>query len=65
MAGLFSKPKYPAVNTTPITSDTPEVAEAARAEAERLRRAKGFRSTIKTGPGGVTDTAPTLRTTLG
>lgn len=65
MAGLFSRPKFPVVETAPITSDTPAVAEAARAEADRLRKARGVRSTIVTGPSGVQGPVDTLKTTLG
>lgn len=64
MSFFFSKPKMPAVQA-PVTDDTAEVQAAARAEADRLRKKRGVRSTILTGSRGLTDTPSTLRTTLG
>ncbi len=42
-----------------------EVQEAARLEAQRLRRSQGYQSTIVTGPQGVTTPATTQKETLG
>ncbi len=64
MAGLFSKPKTPTY-TPPVTQDSSAVKEAAFREAERLRKRKGARSTIATGPGGLETTPTTLKPTLG
>jgi len=53
MSGLFSsvkKAKAPAFVAPPVTDDTEAVKEAALRESERLRKRKGFASTIVTGP---------------
>ena len=65
MAGLFSRPKVPAMIYQPPSQDTAAVQDAARAEAERLRKRKGMRATILTGPQGITEPAPIFKTTLG
>ena len=39
--------------------------EAAKAEEEKLKKRKGYKSTILTGPLGLTEPAPTKKTTLG
>lgn len=51
----------------PTTSDSVDAAtkEAALAEEERLKKRKGYKSTILTGPLGVTESASTQKTTLG
>lgn len=64
MAALFSRPSKPTVYPS-ITDDTAAVKEAARREAERLRKRKGLASTIMTGPQGVTEGANVLKSTLG
>jgi len=68
MSGLFSsvkKTKAPAFTAPPVTDDTEAVKEAALRESERLRKRKGFASTIVTGPTGVSGNAPGTRNTLG
>lgn len=65
MGSLFSKPSPPPAPAPIVTDDTESVKEAARAEAERMRKRRGMKSTILTGPGGVMDTASILKTTLG
>lgn len=50
----------------PAASETDlAVKEAARREAERLRKRRGFQSTIVTGTGGVAGPAPGTGTILG
>lgn len=62
--------------TTPKMPKPPDVAadksaqqeaarQAAQAEAARIRKRRGMGQTIITGPSGVTEAAPTYRTTLG
>jgi len=68
MSGLFRKPSPPVIyqqQAAPITEATPDVKEAARLEAERMRKRKGFASTILTGPSGLTKDPDLLKTTLG
>jgi len=57
-------PEAPEISA-PITAETPEVKEAAAAEALRLKKRKGYASTILTGPEGVTGEATTKKETLG
>ncbi len=64
MGSMFSKPKMPEPIIVPPKTD-PAIAEAARKEAERLRRLRGAASTILTGPGGVTTAPTTVKTKLG
>ena len=64
MASLFSKPKVPDVQQV-VTEDDARVKAAAAAEARKLKRRKGFMSTILTGPEGVEEPATTLKTQLG
>ncbi|MFH1640362.1 MAG: hypothetical protein ABIA66_00190 [Candidatus Omnitrophota bacterium] len=65
MSFLFgSSGSLPSINQ-PVTSDTAEVKEAARLEAERMKKRKGYRSTILTGPQGVEENPTLLKTTLG
>lgn len=64
MSGLFSVPKVPRPQPI-IMSDSPQVTEAANAEAARMKKKKGAASTILTGPEGVTETAATGKATLG
>jgi len=71
LGGKYSEattPKFPALPAAPVqnveTDDT-AIKAAAYAEAERLRKKKGLRSTLLTGPGGVTNPPTTFKTTLG
>ena len=64
MSGLFSKPKAPTI-MAPVTDDTAAVKEAARLEAEGLRKRRGMASTILTGSQGITTSPDLLRATLG
>jgi ribosomal protein S8 len=64
MVSMFHKEKAPAITPAPQKSDE-QVQEAARREAEMLRRKKGYASTIVTGPEGVTTPATTQKTLLG
>jgi hypothetical protein len=57
-------PKTPEISA-PITAEDPAVKEAAAAEAARLRKRKGYASTILTGSEGVTGTPTTKKETLG
>jgi len=54
-------------NQSTLTSETVDTAaqEAARAEEEKMRKRKGYKSTILTGPSGITTPAVTQKTTLG
>jgi len=54
-------PKY----IPPPKKDDASVEEAARVEAESLRKRRGWRSTVATGPEGVTTPATTSKTLLG
>ena len=56
-----------AANQSSLTSETVDTAaqEAARAEEEKMRKRKGYKSTILTGPSGITTPAVTQKTTLG
>ena len=66
MGSLFSRPKVPTLATSaPITRDTAEVQAAVAAESVKIRRRNGYKSTIMTGPEGVTTPATTLKATLG
>lgn len=63
-------PKMPAPVSAPAEPPGPsaeEIAakEAAAAEAERLRKKRGLKSTLITGPSGVTTPPTTFKTTLG
>ena len=51
--------------TAPVTDNTEAVKEAARREAELLRRRRGFQSTILTGPGGAQGAVPGTKAILG
>lgn len=57
-------PKTPEIST-PITAENPEVKAAAATEAERLRKKKGYSSTILTGAEGVAGSPATKKETLG
>ena len=66
MTALFRSPSAPSViYKQPVTETTTGVKEAARLEAERMRKRKGFASTILTGPSGLTKDPDLLKTTLG
>jgi hypothetical protein len=62
--GIFTPPKPPKVRDV-VTDDDAGVKEAARLEAENLRKRRGMASTILTGPSGVTDTPSLIKATLG
>lgn len=68
MSGLFgggggsSRPPAP---PPVVTQNTEAVKEAARLEADRLRKRRGAASTILTGPAGVLGSAPGQQVTLG
>ena len=59
-----STPRTPAISA-PVTSTTPEVSAAAEAEALRLKKKRGYASTILSGKGGVPEEAQTQKETLG
>ncbi len=66
MAGLFRAPKMPQlIQQEPVQIDDPDVKEAARLEAARIRKRKGVASTILTGPQGLEGTPDLLKATLG
>ena len=56
-----------AANQSKITPETVDTSaqEAARAEEEKMRKRKGYKSTILTGSSGITEPAVTQKTTLG
>jgi hypothetical protein len=64
MASLFSKPKTPEVQPFVAENDA-RVKAAAAAERDRMKKRKGFLSTILTSPGGVEGDPTTLKTKLG
>jgi hypothetical protein len=64
MSSMFHKEKAPTILPPPQKEDE-SVKEAARKEAEMLRRKKGYASTIVTGPEGVTTPPTTQKTLLG
>jgi hypothetical protein len=66
MSSLIKKatPKTPTVSA-PITSETAEVTAAAEAEALRLKKRKGYLSTVLTGSRGVEEEVATRKETLG
>jgi hypothetical protein len=51
----------------PTTTESVDTAtkEAARLEEEKMRKRKGYKSTILTSNTGITQPAPTMKTTLG
>jgi len=59
------KPETP----TQLTVETPDIdtaaKEAARAEADRIKKKKGYKSTIKTGALGLRTSPETFKTRLG
>ena len=65
MSALFGSKPRPPVIAPAATDNTELVKAAARREADRLRKRRGFRSTIATGSGGVTGAAPGFKTELG
>ena len=65
MAALFSKPKAPYIPPVDTSAEDAAAEEAAKAEADRLRKRKGMRSTILTGAQGVTSPASVHKTLLG
>ena len=59
-------PKMPAMPVQPAQEDPgPAVKAAAYSEADRLKKKKGLRSTILTGPAGITNPPTILKTKLG
>lgn len=48
-----------------VTPDMPEVQTAAQNEVERIKKKKGYKSTILTSPMGLGDNAITTKATLG
>jgi hypothetical protein len=48
-----------------VAQDMPEVQAAAQLEAEKLKKKKGYKNTILTGPMGLGDNAITTKATLG
>ena len=64
MSSMIRDAKSPKIVQPPQTTD-PAVEEAARAEAEALRKRKGWRATMATGAQGVTTTPTTEKTLLG
>ena len=58
-------PDPPAPAAAPVVEDDSAAKAAAMAEADRLRKRKGIRGTLLTGPGGITTPPTTLKTVLG
>jgi hypothetical protein len=58
------KEEAPAVTSPPDETDA-DVQEAARAEAAALKKRKGWRASLVTGPQGVTSGATTEKSLLG
>lgn len=68
MASVFSKPKMPEpiiVAAPPVSKDDTAIKEAAEREAERIRKRRGMKSTIMTGPQGLTTQPTVLKEELG
>lgn len=68
MSSMIRDAKAPGRTPIPVATGptaSPEVEEASRAEAERLRKRKGWKSTMETGAQGVTSTPTTEKTLLG
>lgn len=69
VTSIFKSPKTPSaptIATAPAaTSNTEQVKEAARMEADKLRKRRGAASTFVTGAAGVTGQAPGQRASLG
>jgi len=73
LGGKYSEattPKFPATPAAPVVPSGPSAEdtaaqEAAASSAERLRKKRGLKSTLLTGPGGVMNPATTKKTTLG
>ena len=59
------KPKSPRQEATPALPSDTDAKEAARAQADKLKKKRGAASTIATGPQGVDTQAPVLKRTLG
>ena len=64
MGAIFSKPKVQTVQPA-VTEDDERVKAAAALEAERMKKRKGFMSTIMTGSGGLSGEATTEKKKLG
>ncbi len=68
MGSMFSKPKMSEVIATPTISTTSEdlaAKEAAAKEAARIKKKKGYASTIKTTEEGLTEAPTVLKEKLG
>jgi len=66
MSGLFRKPAGPTIiHQAPVTENDPNVREAARLQRERMKKRRGFKSTILTGPEGITSDPDLLKQRLG
>jgi hypothetical protein len=69
LGGLLKKGKEdaqaPAITPPPTEGTDVEVQEAARAEATALKKRKGWRASLVTGPQGVTSGATTEKSLLG
>ena len=65
MPAMFSKPPSPPDPALEKMVADRKAAEAARAMTDRLRKSRGYKSTIATGPGGFTGNTPSLKPTLG
>ena len=64
MSSLFHKPDVPEL--PPVVTESDErVKAAARAETMKMKKRRGYASTILTGPEGVTEPASTFKTKLG
>ncbi len=66
MGSLFSKPKMPGTALAPMAeADLEAIREAANAESQRLRKRRGFASSIFTSVSGDTSIPTTLKAKLG
>ncbi len=66
MGSLFSKPKMPETVSETITdADREAIMAAANAESQRLRKRRGFASSIFTSVSGDTSIPTTLKAKLG
>ncbi len=66
MSSIFHKEKAPDIIVPPMTQQTtPEAKEAEKGESQSIRKRRGWRAAMATGPLGVTGEATTSKSLLG